>query len=228
MKRKTLFITIGIVMLVSLIIPIFYFWLKFKSFNISSSISDWGNFGAYIGGVITPIISVYSVIILGYITFLIGKNSNEESKNLYILQKRLEAYDELMKYLPKIHQAPIKMKLQIDALMHILIEENDISLERYLRETDKVLEQVEFFVDFHYFAFNYLPRYGHLFQYDFDSIDYRKIIDLSGQIRDYFLSFHKGLVNRTETSYMPEGIASIDELFDHLVNFINEIRNELK
>ncbi|HAQ18592.1 MAG TPA: hypothetical protein DCR40_05070 [Prolixibacteraceae bacterium] len=229
MKRRTLFITIGIVMLISLIIPIFYFWLKFKSFNISSSISDWGNFGAYIGGIISPIISIYSVIILGYITYLLSKNSSEENKNLYILQKKLEAYEELMKYLPGIHQTPIKLQLQMECLSHILLEEsNTISLEKYLHETDKILEHVDFFVEFHYFLFNYRPRYDHLFKYDFESIDFNRIVSLSGQIQDNFLAFYQDLVKRNKTSFMPDNIALLDKLFDHLVNFINEIRVELK
>lgn len=228
MKRRTLFITIGIVMLVSLIIPIFYFWLRFKSFNVSSNVSDWGDFGSYAGGVMTPIISIYSVVILGYITYLLSKNSNEENKNLYILQKKLDAYEELMKYFPRFNQAPLKLKYLLEGLVRDLPESgNDKELLNQVSE--RILIQLEFFVEFHYFLFNFNPRYSHLFKYDFESNDYRRSIGLSSQIKDNFLSIYDGLTSlNISVGKVGDNIGLIDEMMDYLVNFINDIRTELK
>ena len=62
--------------------------------------------------------------------------------------------------------------------MHILIEENDISLVRYLRDMDKVLEHVEFFVDFHYKRFQLSTKIWTCVSIcTLILIDYRKIID---------------------------------------------------
>lgn len=228
MKRRTLFITIGVVMVVSLIIPILCFWLKFRFFNFSSNISDWGNFGSYIGGVITPIISIYSMIILGYITYLLSENSNEENRKLHILQKKLDAYEEFTKFFPRFNQAPLKLKYILEGVARDI---NEIGTDKELlkKESERIFLQVEFFVEFYYFLFNFNLRYGHLFKYNFESNDFKQALSLSRQIKDDYLSIYECFISLDLSALMiKEKDSKIEEMLDYLVNFINAVREELE
>jgi hypothetical protein len=228
MKKKTLFITIGVIMFASLVVPVLYFWVKFRFSNISSNVSDWGDFGSYVGGIVTPIISIYSVIILGYITYLLSRNSNEENKKLYLLQRKLEAYEEFSKYFPRFNKTPLKLQYILQRITRNL-DEIGTDKELHKSESEEIFQQVEFFVEFYYFLFNFNLRYGHLFDYDFESNDYKKSLSLLCQVKDDFLSIYEGFVLLDFSLVkINESIDKIAKMMDYLVNFTNDIRKEIE
>ncbi|WP_373943095.1 hypothetical protein OEG92_08340 [Polaribacter sejongensis] len=108
-NKKTPLIIIGIIVI---IIPVLTFVFVFINNPISDKQSDWADFGTYINGILTPIVSIFSFLILIYIYFEIEKLSNENNHNLFILQKRMEAFEELEKYIHEFSQINLRF-LQI-------------------------------------------------------------------------------------------------------------------
>ncbi|APU10422.1 hypothetical protein A5M85_09040 [Cellulophaga lytica] len=228
MKTKNNGITINFLIALAiliLILPMGIFLFKFKNQLVSSEISDWASFGDYIGGVVNTIISLLSLIVLGYITFLVSKQSNLENKKLNILQRKLDAYDELTKYSPKINHFISNLGRVINSLTKSLESANSLIDNDFLSKNDKVINQLDLFVEFHYFLSSFKVRYSHLFEYDFDNEEFQKLLESTKGIKDYFKSVMiKFDLFEGELSELPD----FDIFNNRFVNFINMLRNELK
>lgn len=224
-RKKNLLLFIAITIF-SLMTPVIIFIIYFKSSEISRNVSDWGSFGDYFGGMINPIISILNLIVLGYITYLIAKNSVEENKKLYFLQRRIEAFDELMRYMPQFNMAPTRILLPLKKMARKIEETSSYeSLDSIIEETNA---QMNIFSEFHYFLFNFRVRFGHLFNYDFDSEDYRNLLINSGRFKDYFTTISEKFITQERFETNEQLIEIFNNTSLYLTNFLNELRNELK
>jgi hypothetical protein len=223
-KRRKYYINIIAIITIILILPIVVFIFIFKNQIISTEISDWAAFGSYIGGVLNTIISLLSLIILGYITYLISKQSLLENKKLKILERKLNAYNELTKFYPKISHlltnAVRILKLLPKDVKHI----NSLTDKDYVNKKDKIIEQLDILLEFHFYLSSFRIRYSHIFEYNFDCEDYQLLLESTNSYKTFCLSLMNKLeLHERKYTEEPDSI-----IFDkRLVAFINTIKVEL-
>ena len=162
-RSITAFILI-IISIIIIVVPSLVFIFKYKPIKFSDSISDWGAFGDYFGGVTNTLISLLSLVFLSYISWMISKFTSEESKKLYLLQKRIEAYDELMRYLPKLQLAAKSISNKINFITHYAINNNENSSANIDLKMEEISDDVLLCFDYHYFIFNFYVRFSHLYK----------------------------------------------------------------
>ena len=227
-SKKHLYIFASIFLII-LLIPICIYIFNFKSFSVSDSTSLWGSFGDFIGGVLNPIISIASLIVLGYLTYLVGKQSTLENKKLFLLQQRLPAYQEVVKSIKEINMYPKKMQ-QINANLKHMETLPNVSGEMIMHEILKMQESLNVFGDFYYTLFTFNIKYGHLFDYDFSNNKFKSLIR---ETKDYYDSFNNLSLKITNKELIDsENDFKVDLLnekyLNDLADLINELRDELK
>ena len=63
-------------------VPIIIYIANFRTSQISSNPDDWGVFGDYLGGILNPMIALFNLGILSYLTYVIHKaNEQRETEN---------------------------------------------------------------------------------------------------------------------------------------------------
>lgn len=184
MKSKTkLFWTTSIIIIFLLLItPIAAYVWYFRNSVITTDPQAWGVLGDFFGGILNPIISLASLCVLGYLTYLIAKQTTRESKNLFILERRMLAFDELAKHVKEINSFTPKM----DSIMAMVPVYEKLPNEQAIIHMVKVFEELRevgnTYRNFHYTLFEFNPRYGHLFKYDFNSKEYKELLAESKRI----------------------------------------------
>ncbi|KAF2080262.1 hypothetical protein [Flavobacterium sharifuzzamanii] len=225
LKNKRVIIFLIVVFVALLTLPLFFFILNFNSNILSNDISDWASFGDYLGGTINTLISLFSLIILGYLTYLVSEQSNAENKKNNILMRRMDAYDELTAFFPQVNQFLLDFaksantildKVQVKPLDDYLIREKQLELNK----------QILLFKNFYSLLFSFNVRYGHLFEYNFNSEDYIKIVQDANILKVFFEETIDFLHGNMETPNMIEDNL-MRNFFDDLVRFINQLRKEL-
>ncbi len=232
-KRVVVFIMCILFFLILLIPSLFYIY-KFKSLQLSDSTADWGTFGDFFGGVTNTIISLMSLIILAYISWMVSKLTAKENKHLLIFEKRNEAFNELMRYIPKINVTPRVLRNKIRVLEKVCeaarnvknIDQIEFLESKIISKTEEIYEKILIFHEYHHFLFNYKARYNHLFEYNFDCIEYKKLISTSSEFCERIDESFKNIESERTIEL------SIQELFDlhmtYLAKFINSIKEELE
>lgn len=226
MKKRNLFF-FGIIGIVICISPITLFLLNFKNQCLSTNLSDWGAFGSFIGGVFGSIISLFSLLILGYITYIVSRNSNEENKNLFFLKKRIEAYDELLKYMPKLYTFP-KTFHKLNAITRFNSLDTNRSTTVGQRERySEIMKIYEFLIEFQFYLKNFPSRYSHLFKYNFKTEDYRLIIDYCQKFSksfEYYIDIKDLVIDESHDL----DIESMSSLLSSLNTLISNLKLELQ
>lgn len=59
---------------------ILLFYIKFSNLLISNDIAEWGQAGDYFGGILNPVISLMSLLVLAYITLRISQIEHERAR----------------------------------------------------------------------------------------------------------------------------------------------------
>jgi hypothetical protein len=221
-KAVILFSTVGLALLLT---PMVIFITYFNSQEISDKISLWGAFGDFFGGTLNTILSLISLIVLGYITFLIHKMSSIENKNLFLFQKKIDAFEELAKQIPQLNTIPKHLTLSVITsknLYEIGQVDNKI-LNTYVSD---LVDQVKIYHQYHYFLFNFNARYNHLFNYDFTGQPYKDLIESSDTLGEQFDEY----LNKISQKEFPEEDLQeyLDEHTKHLANFVNALKEELE
>ena len=72
------------------------YYYYFKEMSISTDTTDWGNFGDYINGMITPIIGMINIVILYYISMVASK-MQEQSDKIQKVIARNQLINEIIK-----------------------------------------------------------------------------------------------------------------------------------
>jgi hypothetical protein len=193
-KKLIAFSSVAIVAIV--LTPIaFYIWY-FRKFEIVSDPQAWGVLGDYFGGILNPIISLASLGVLSYFTFLVAKQTNRESKNIFILERRMVAFDELARHVKLINSLTERTKsaTSLVPLYHKLPAEQ--ALQHMLKVFEELKAINNTYTDFYYTLFEFNPRYGHLFKYDFNSQEYKDLLTESkevGQLMSKLLTDHDSI-----------------------------------
>jgi len=227
-KRNSMILIIGfIVSLMIISLPILSFYLKFKNQGLSNSLTDWATFGDYIGGSVNTIISFLSLIILGYLTYIVSKESISENKKMNLLMKRLDSYNELTYYIPKINLFAPTMNRMIASISKDLDNLEILDDESFKKKKDLTIKNLILFSEFHYFLFSFNVRFGHLYKYDFNSEEFELLLESSNQIHEFF----EQIINLFELDkpYDSDKMnPNFTLLFERLADVINSLRTELE
>jgi hypothetical protein len=207
-------------------IPIILFIIHFKNQLVSIDIEKWAYFGEYFGGILSPIISLLSLIIIGYLTFIVSKYSNEENKNLHYLKLKLEAYDELAKQLPILATIGVEA-YNIMKTYKYRLNNHRTNDDNYLDQTRSDLRKNNLLVlQFGSFLHNFKLRYSHLFHYNFNSRSYQESIKNASILQSDFQQMYDKI--ELENNMIGVKISeTADELILCLTEFINDIREEI-
>lgn len=228
MKKKSLiFLIISLIFSVLLIIlPILVFYLNFKNQEISNNLTHWASFGDYIGGTLNTIISFISLVILGYLTYLLSNQSISENKKMNLLMKRLDSYNELTNYIPKINLLAPTLNRMIASLLDEMSDPEKMDSVEYKKKKETTINNLNIFSEFHFFLFTFNVRYGHLYKIDFNQKEFQLLIDSSNEVHLYFqqvtmmLELNKIIEKKVDTPNM-------NLLFERLAVVINLMREEL-
>ena len=223
-EKKLVKRLIGLLLII-LTIPVILFIFQFGSYKVSDDVKDWSNAATYFGGFLGILISFFSLIILGYITYLINKQSNLENKKTNLLMRKLDAYNELTGYLPKLLYFLPAASRKIASSNHHLEKSNDIDNTKYQEEVKELIKHLEFFLHFHLYLVCFQPRYQHLFDYNFKNKDYKELEKLSNELEKYF----KELIGKYELAEFDfSGLEGMDRYILLLNKFIQELQKEVK
>lgn len=225
MKRK--FIILSIIISVSIFLIIGAYVLNFLRYDISNEPSDWGAFSDYIGGLVNPIISIASLVVLGYLTFIISKQGNEENRMLFILEKKLIAYEEFTKHFKEINLIfkRINDTLTVVNLRRELEPEREgMHVSEGLIELSKITST---YSDFYFTLFSFNVKYGHLFKYNFSSEQYDKLLKEVSELRNRYDSISKNIIERNGEELKAENLLPNDGLKETLLTVINSLREEI-
>lgn len=225
MKKKNL-IFFAILFITLLILPLIVFIIKFKSSNISDSISDWAAFGDYIGGLANIVISVTSLIVLSFLTYIVSKQSSIENRKTNILIRKLDAYEGLTAFFPELNQFFTEI-LKVLQMINKRFNEESPNLDEIKELKNDFSKKVQVFSNFYYFLYTFNVRYGHLFEFNFDKIEFTRAIKNAKLLNEHFISARDSF-NFDENKLIPYEHKLTEELFNDLTVIINEFRSELK
>ncbi|MCE4563574.1 hypothetical protein INQ51_04570 [Maribellus sp. CM-23] len=232
-ERILYYLIVAAVLLVA--ISLLFFISFFGGQKFSEDISDWAYFGNYVGGVVGTITAIFSFIVLAIITIWVSKQGNEESKNLFLTKKKMDAYEELtskihlfvkgndmtelIRALNSFNEAPF---IKIDA-------QGNMELDR-TSELAKESKRVFFNAnEFYLFIFHFRLRFSHVFSYDFDSNEHRSLIAFVQAYRDKLKLIYERY-NYNEhfgDSKKYNFIEEFNSLSDSLSQFSTKLRTEL-
>lgn len=216
-KKIKISIIIGLFLFIT---PIVAFILKFHSHEISNDITKWGAFGDYFAGILNTIISFFSLIILGFLTYELHKNSTEENKNLFNYQKKIEAYDELAKSISTVNYTAAKFN-QLSTRFCSLKYPTQSDIDNLIKDIDILTFKYN---EYHFFIYNFSLRYSILYNYNFNNNEYKQLLKTSNNLVNELTSFSNSLSNKSPS---PMNLITALEHVNLLTDFINELREEI-
>ncbi|MFT3796487.1 hypothetical protein [Flavobacterium sp.] len=146
-----------------------------------SKIDNWSKISDFFGGIINTIISLFSLIILAIITLIVANQANSENKKTNLLLKRIESYDRLSQFVPKLILAVQEIKVVTTHILHKLKNKDSANLEiEIFGQHSRVMTEI-----FSSIA-TFELQYGHLYKYDFNCNDFENLVDLSQKINENF------------------------------------------
>ena len=207
-----------------IIAPIILFVIKFGSQSISNDITDWASFGSYISGIINTFIAIISLIVLSYLTYFVSRQSSSENKNVNMLMRKLDAYESLVSYVPILNSSMENMIWYIGKVIKYMTIPN--SEKEYEENLEKIFEAVRNFKEFHFFLISFEDRYGHLFNYNFNSSDFTELAERAEETAEYYDKMLENLSVRKK-EIPPDGEKKSAEFVTALTKFNSSLKNEL-
>lgn len=204
--------------------PLIIYHRKFGDSQFSDP-EKWGVFGDFIGGIYNPIISLASLFVLGYLTHVVAKQSNDENRNLLLLERRMNAYDELAKFI----KATNSMTTDFNYAMSLLPVYTTLPREQALLHTIKIYEELKatskVFHDLYFTLHEFFPRYGHLFKYDFKSNEYKELLIESKRVGEMMYEI---VADFNKIKNMTAEQRDLTKLRDLMIPVIIAIRKEVE
>jgi uncharacterized membrane protein len=225
--RKIL-LPFSIVLLIGILTPIVFYVYQFSGSSLSEDPNNWGVLGDYFGGILNPIISIASLIILSYLTYLVSEQSNEKNKTLVVFQKRLTAYEELTKPFTDINLLGIRIStaLQFTNQLELLTPES--KLQKLMKMKQELSQITNTFTEYYYTLRLFNVNYGHLFEYDFSCEDYIQLLEQMKKLGEYHNDISNSLFDENKTVELSvEKFQPDQATMELMANVINEIRNEV-
>lgn len=215
-----------------------YYISNFKNNSISKIPSDWGSFGDFFGGILNPIISLFSLILLGFISYFVAKESNNESKELNLRGRRMDAYNELTRHLPSFDRV-VHRFLDAVSVMNINIQ-NVKTTENYTAQLDYLFNKISLPIqqigEYNLYVRTFAVQYEHIFDYDFESkefIDMKEAVNsISNILRELLIILESSNLKFDNHSQTFEIIGkAIDKMGDVDLNYnkpINKVLTNLQ
>lgn len=189
-KLKTKYLIVGAIFITSIIailIPVYWFNSQFKHHDISNNIAAWGNFGDYFGGILNPIISFSSLVLLGYLTVIVANDSSKENYKLNIHLKKMDAYNHIAKdafiFVDYLHSVT-----HFSEMIVVIVETTGSYEELQL----SIRKEVEFVGDasikirsYIYLLYGFRLNFEYLFDFDFDSEEYNSLNSDFNEFENY-------------------------------------------
>lgn len=213
---------ISITSFVLILIPIIVFLLFFGKKDVSQDLSVWASFGDYIGGTVNTVLSLISLIILGYLTKILNNQSNEENKKINVLLKRYDSYDKLSSYLTDIETVHIKLRIDLDKVYST--KDNTLK-ELYF---NKMEERVNIYFDLLALLKTFPYRFGHLFKYDFNSNNYYDLVSNAEAVKELFKKVIRETDDDDSKIDRDEFINDYEKLYQNFHSFLEDLAKELK
>ena len=88
MKPKYVILFVSIFLMLFITIFLSLYFSKFHN-DLSSEANDWAAFGSYIGGVVTPVLTIINIGVFIWLTLVIKNSGEEQKKKELEHQKRL-------------------------------------------------------------------------------------------------------------------------------------------
>lgn len=235
MKRNNTWIILfsSIIGILILTVPVLMYLYNI-GYTASKDSSKWAEFGDYYGGVVNTIISICSLAVLVYITFYV---TSRQGQSLFIFQKRIDAYEQLSKYIFEFNLTPQKLSKSTFLLTQKLksiskkIDTLNIDFNEYFETEFKELQNHALFYDeYSIFIFTFKVRYSHLFKYDFDSDLFKELLNQSKEISIEMNKHSKGFFQfgNHDLSHIEKAQQLTNEHKEYLADFINAIRKEIE
>lgn len=207
-------------------IPIYYYVDHFKSHEVSNDPVAWGVLGDYFGGILNPILSFLSLCILGYLTYVVAREANSNSKRLFILERKMNAYDELAEYIKAINGFTPALKSATSMLKQYQAFPDEKDAARYvLKMIDELRQLSNVFTEFYLTLFNFNVRYGHLFKYKFSSQEYRDLVAESKRVSDLMLDV---ISDHERIFQLPEEESSLRKFKELVFPVMKELHAEVE
>ena len=228
-KHKLLILAIILLLIVFCLvaIPVYYYYNQFGGFNRSLKPEDWGVFGDYLGGVLNPIISLISLIILGYLTYIVSRHGAKENKSLFFLEQRVYAYKELTQAFDDINALTSALSGHLTKL-HFRIKMAKIGEGAdKLNEGLKVIDTLDSVTKFYNTLFYFKLKHGHLFNYDFDSKEYQTTLEDTKIYVDSMMEYKKKFAGEVDDKDSVSELVLPTDYMTRLTNIVNQLREEL-
>lgn len=183
-SRPIQFIIVAAILMI--LSPLITYLFYFRSRFFSDDTTDWTIFADFVGGTVNTLISFVSLLALGYLTYYVSKNTNEQNKIVNVLIRRIDAYEVLASYYPEIQ----KQGASLQELIILIVLKTDPSNPKFSKkEKKKSIKELEelqrFYKTLFHFIESYALRYGHLYSYDFSSTDFIELVLDAYNIDDY-------------------------------------------
>jgi hypothetical protein len=219
-----------LIILMLVCFPLFSYYDQFGGGGVSNKPEDWAYFGDFVSGTVSAIIAFLSLIIISYLTFIVHKNSN------HYLQKRIDAFDLLTSYTPRVVMFFDKMtRLMSDYNVEMSklkgVKGINITTEatNFVNSKRNILDELEDELrEYELFIFNFEIRYGHIFKYDFQSADYKVFKNTLKKMKESINPVF------SQIRYPPQQIeikgihSTIDEHIKELERFTFDLRDQIK
>ncbi|UPZ14367.1 hypothetical protein [Flavobacterium humidisoli] len=202
------------------LIPIIVFCYYFHDHTISEDISKWGAFGDYFGGILNIFLNIVSLIVLSYLTYLIGLQSNEENRKTNILIRKFDAYEVISSKMTSILSALALANTNLKVATH----KKNNGLPYNNVAVNEIIEQSRIFHEFYALIATYGERYGHLFNYNFKSIFYEDLIKKADETSK---SFEKLIITIYTLEEINNDQSVISDFLKDFQYFIDDLKKEL-
>jgi|GEM_PF-4700502 len=161
-----------------------FFFYNFYNYDISPDLNDWGSFGDFMGGVLNPIISLYSLVLLGFITYLVSRQSTDASYEMNLKFRKMDIYSKFSELRPSVSDFVYSIGRNMNELNLILANITDLSqLKGYHSiASENINESAQMVSRYYRFLKNLDIDHGHLFDYDFRSQEFEKLKGVLSEI----------------------------------------------
>jgi len=178
--------------MLAILFPLIIYLFNFSSRSFSDDTADWTIFADFVGGTVNTLISLTSLLALGYLTYYVSKNTNEQNKIVNVLIRRIDAYEVLASYYPEIEKYGTALQ---ELVIRIVLKTDPLNSKfskKDKKESIKELEELQrFYKTLFHFIESYALRYGHLYSYDFSSKDFNKLVLNAYDMDDYLFVLKK-------------------------------------
>lgn len=247
-KAKIVVLVITILVIAGATIVIQIYVNQFGS-KYSNDLNHWSAFGNYVGGVVNTIVSVASLLMIGFITIMLGKDKDD-----YRFERRNDAYDHLMNYIPRINLTPVlagQIIRDSNRSLSLLNEElNELQENlnpKYVHDFKSITnrknqilhefvknynEQIVFFREYELFLMNYYARYSHIFKKNAfkgnHKSEYNNLVESAKEVVDCLELARDVVIKKTNKTIDDIPLKeTTDNHYNLLAKFINNLREEL-